>query len=155
VPVHAVGKVADLFAGRGFDDCHRGVTNGEAIAQTTRLLERLDHGLVFANLIETDQVHGHRKDRDGFARALQAIDTAAGAWLERLREGDLLVLTSDHGVDMDAEHTDHTREHALLLAAGPGLAGRRHDGPLADVGATAVRWLTGDGPDGLPGAPFA
>jgi phosphopentomutase len=55
---------------------------------------------------------------------------------------------------MDAAHTDHTREHALLLAAGPGIAPRRHDGPLADVGATVVSWLTGEPAAGLPGTPL-
>jgi len=153
VPVHAVGKVADLFAGHGIDECHPGATNAEALAHTTRLLEELDDGLVFANLIDTDQVHGHRKDRDGFHASLREADQCVAAWIDRLGPGDLLVLTSDHGVDMDADHTDHTREHAFLLATGPGVSGRRHDGPLADVGATAVRWLTGRDAEG-PGRPF-
>lgn len=156
VPVHGVGKVADLFTGRGFDERHAGSTNAEAIDATSALMGRLDRGLVFTNLIDTDQVHGHRKDRAGFVAALAGVDAAVAGWVERLRDGDLLVLTSDHGVDMDAPHTDHTREHALLLATGPGVAGRRHDGPLADVGATVVRWLTGTAPPaGVPGAPFA
>ena len=154
VPVHAVGKVHDLFTGRGIDEAHPGATNAEAIEQVTRLLTGLDRGLVFANLIETDQVFGHRKDRAGFVAALQAIDAAVGGWLGRLRDGDLLVLTSDHGVDMDAAHTDHTREHALLLATGPGVEPRRHDGPLADVGASVTQWLAGEVAGDLPGAAF-
>ena len=154
VPVHSVGKVADLFDGRGIAERHAGATNAEALAQVTRLLERLDEGLVFANLIETDQAYGHRKDREGFHAALRDADQCVGAWRDRLRPGDLLVLTSDHGVDMDAPHTDHTREHAFLLACGPEVGGRRHDGPLSDVGATAVRWLTGEDAPQLPGRPF-
>ncbi len=154
VEVHSEGKVADLFAAAGVDWEHPGATNAEALAHVTALVEDLDSGLAFANLIETDQVYGHRKDREGFARALGVIDACVGAWLDRLRPGDLLVLTADHGVDMTAGHSDHTREYAPLLATGPGVAGRRHDGPLADVGATVLRWLSGrDAPD-LPGDAF-
>ena len=155
VPVHAVGKVADLFDGEGIDSAHPAATNAEGLAQITRLMEHLDGGLVFANLIETDQVYGHRKDREGFHDALRETDQCVGSWLDRMRDDDLLVLTADHGVDMDAEHTDHTREYAFLLATARGLPGRRHDGPLADVGATVVRWLSGAEADGgLPGRAF-
>jgi phosphopentomutase len=154
IPVHSVGKVADLFVAAGIDWEHPGSTNAEALAHVTALIEELDDGLVFANLIETDQVYGHRKDFEGFAGALADIDACVGSWLDRLRPEDLLVLTADHGVDMTAEHTDHTREHALLLATGVGVAGGRHDGPLADVGATVLRWLAGRDAPGLPGSAF-
>ena len=106
------------------------------------------------NLVETDQVYGHRHDTEGFHDALKQIDAAVGGWLELLRDDDLLVLTADHGVDPDAPHTDHTREYAPLLAVFPGHGGRRHDGPLADVGASVLRWLTGREADALPGDPF-
>jgi phosphopentomutase len=154
VPVHAVGKVRDLFAGVGIDVKHEATNNSKGIAATTRLLRELDGGLIFVNLVDTDQVYGHRKDVEGFHAALREIDTALTAWLALLGPDDLLVLTADHGVDPDAPHTDHTREYAPLLAVFEGHGGRRHDGPLADVGASALRWLTGrDAPD-LPGAPF-
>ncbi len=155
IAVHAVGKTHDLFAGIGFTDRHPGATNASAIAETTRLLrDGLDRGLVFTNLIETDQRFGHRKDVEGFHRALQGIDEAVAGWLDLLRPGDLLVLTADHGVDPAAPHTDHTREHAPLLARFAGDGGRRHDGPLADVGATCLDWLAGARAEGLPGASF-
>ena len=153
-PVHAVGKVADLFPSGGIDHAHPGATNASALDSTTGLLDELDTGLVFANLIETDQVYGHRKDLEGFHGALREIDRAVAAWLPRLGDGDLLVLTADHGVDMTTPGTDHTREHTPLLAIAPGLRGR-HDGPLADVGATVLRWLTGEDEPGLPGSSFA
>lgn len=153
VPAHAVGKVAQLFAG-SFAGEHPGATNAAALASTTALLEELDAGFVFVNLIETDEVYGHRKDVAGFHAALREIDAAVAGWLELLRDGDLLILTADHGCDPLHPGTDHTREHAPLLATFPGHDGRRHDGPLADVGASVVRWLTGrDAPD-LPGTPF-
>ncbi|HEX8207078.1 MAG TPA: phosphopentomutase [Solirubrobacteraceae bacterium] len=153
-PVHSVGKVSDLFAAAGIDWEHPGATNAEALAHVTALIEELDEGLVFANLIETDQVYGHRKDMEGFARALEDVDACVAAWLDRLRPDDLLVLTADHGVDMTAPHTDHTREYAPLLATAAGLQGARHDGPLADVGATVLHWLTGREAPQLPGSAF-
>lgn len=154
VPVHAVGKVAQLFAGAGIDMVHPGATNAQAIAATTGLLEQLDAGFVFTNLIETDQVYGHRKDVTGFHAALREIDAAVERWLSLLDDGDLLVLTADHGCDPLHPGTDHTREHAPLLARFAGHGGRRHDGPLADVGASVHRWLTGRDVPTLPGTPF-
>ncbi|HMI68789.1 MAG TPA: phosphopentomutase [Solirubrobacteraceae bacterium] len=154
VPVHAVGKVRDLFAGVGVDAYHPGASNERGIAAIGELARDLDAGLVFANLVETDQVYGHRHDVEGFHRALREIDRAVGDWLGLLRDDDLLVLTADHGVDPRAPHTDHTREHAPLLARFRGQDGRRHDGPLADVGASALMWLAGREADALPGEPF-
>lgn len=143
VEVHGVGKVRDLFAGRGVSVHHPAPGNAEALAATSALLAGLERGLVFTNLIDTDQVYGHRKDVVGFHAALQEIDLAVEGWLAHLRDGDLLVLTADHGCDPAAPHTDHTREYVPLLAVGPGVQPRRHDGAMADVGATVLRWLTG------------
>ena len=155
VAVHGVGKIRDLFAGVGVAGKHAAPTNAEGIAATSALLRELESGLVFTNLVETDQIHGHRHDPAGFAAALERIDAAVAGWLdELLRPGDLLVLTADHGVDPTASHTDHTREYAPLLAVYDGHGGRRHDGPLADVGASALHWLTGRRSAQLPGASF-
>lgn len=154
VPVHAVGKTHDLFAGVGFTDRHSGASNARALERTGALVEGLEHGLVFTNLIETDQRYGHRKDTTGFAQALGLIDEAVGGWLGRLGPEDLLVLTADHGVDPLAPHTDHTREHVPLLARFAGAAGRRHDGTFADVGASVLDWLTGAEAPELPGRSF-
>ena len=84
--VHGVGKIHDLFAGVGVSVCHQGATNACALQIVDELLVRLGRGLVFANLIETDQVYGHRKDADGFAGALREIDARVGHMLTRLRE---------------------------------------------------------------------
>jgi phosphopentomutase len=154
VPVHTVGKVGQLFAGVGIDVQHPGATNARALAETAALIDSLEHGLVFTNLVETDQVYGHRHDVDGFHRALREIDEAVAAWLGRLGRDDLLVLTADHGCDVTSPRTDHTREHAPLLASFPGHRSRRHDGPLVDVGASALAWLTGRDGSGLPGESF-
>ncbi len=154
VPVHAVGKISDLFAGVGIDVTHGAATNASGIEATTALLSSLDSGLVFINLVETDQVYGHRHDIEGFSAALREIDAAVGRWLGLLRPGDLLVLTADHGVDPTVDHTDHTREHVPLLATFDGHDRRRHDGPMADVGASVLRWLSARDAPALPGTSF-
>jgi phosphopentomutase len=154
IPVHAVGKVAQVFAHRGVDQEHPAHDNATGIDATTRLLAELDHGLVFTNLVETDQVYGHRQDIPGFHGALRGIDRAVEGWLAALGDGDLLVLTADHGCDPTTPGTDHTREYAPLLAVFPGHGGRRHDGALADVGASVLRWLAGRDAPALPGRPF-
>jgi phosphopentomutase len=153
-PVHGVGKIHDLFAGVGVDVKHPGSTNAKGIDATTSLLQEPEAGLIFVNLVETDQLYGHRHDVEGFHRALIEIDRAVAEWLTLLRDHDILILTADHGVDPTAPHTDHTREYAPLLATWPGSGGRRHDGLLADVGATVLSWVTGQRAPELPGEPF-
>jgi phosphopentomutase len=154
VTVHTVGKVGQVFDGVGVDVQHRGPTNQIALDMTAQLIDELDGGFVFTNLVETDQVYGHRKDVEGFHRALQAIDAEVGRWLERLDPArDLLILTADHGCDPAMAGSDHTREHAPLLAWFEGHGGRRHDGPMADVGATVLDWLAGRDA-ALPGESF-
>ena len=91
---------------------------------------------------------------EGFAAALREIDAAVARWLVDIGEGDLLILCADHGVDPAHPGTDHTREHSPLLAVFAGQDGRRVDGPLASIGASALRWLTGRVADELPGEPF-
>jgi phosphopentomutase len=164
VEVHGIGKIRDLFAGVGITQSHPGATNAQALQSVETLLGELERGFVFVNLIETDQLYGHRKDVAGFDRALREIDSGVARLLRCLRAGDLLIVTADHGVDPAHPATDHTREYAPLLAAssemlrrrsaGERLTDTRHDGPLADVGATVLRWLTGHDPDELPGGAF-
>jgi phosphopentomutase len=154
VEVHTVGKVGQLFAGVGVDVQHPGATNAIALAETAALLETLEGGFVFTNLVETDQVYGHRHDAEGFHRALREIDAWLERWLDALREDDLLVVTADHGCDVTSPGTDHTREHAPLLAVFDGHGSRRHDGAMADVGASVLEWLCGREPPDLPGSSF-
>ena len=98
-------------------------------------------------------MYGHRKDTAGFHAALREIDAAVARWLEAMDEDDLLVLTADHGCDPARPGTDHTREHAPLLAVHAGHDGRRVEAPMACVGASAFRWLTDRDAD-LPGEGF-
>ncbi|MBV9212642.1 MAG: phosphopentomutase [Actinobacteria bacterium] len=158
VPVTGIGKVAQVFSGRGFAAERIAYDNAAAIAAVGSLLDDMDAGFAFANLVDTDQVYGHRKDAPGFHRALRQIDEAVARWLTALRGGDMLVLCADHGCDLTHPGTDHTREYAPLLATfarhdGRRADGPRADGPLAAVGASVLHWLTGRQAD-LPGEPF-
>jgi phosphopentomutase len=155
VPVVGVGKIGDVFAGRDVTRSEPTSSNAEGIETTRRLLGELEQGLIFVNLVETDMLYGHRNDPAGFHRCLQEFDRALPSLLEQLRADDLLVLTSDHGCDPTTPSTDHSREHALLVAHRPGqAAGPRHDGWFPDVGATVAAWL-GAHDAGLPGEPIS
>ena len=155
ITTHTVGKIGQVFAGVGVDRQHPGANNAKAIESTSALMDEIDGGFVFTNLVETDQVYGHRQDVPGFHEALRGIDAAVATWREKLDpERDLLVLTADHGCDPTTPGTDHTREHVPVLASFAGHGGRRHDGPFADVGASVLRWLAGRDAAGLPGEPF-
>jgi phosphopentomutase len=155
ITTHTVGKIGQVFAGVGVDHQHPGANNAKAIESTTALMDEIGGGLVFTNLVETDQVYGHRQDVPGFHEALRGIDAAVAAWTQRLDPArDLLVLTADHGCDPTTPGTDHTREHVPILASFTGHGGRRHDGPFADVGASVLRWIAARDAPELPGDPF-
>jgi phosphopentomutase len=155
--VYGVGKIPDIFAGCDIDESFTTKSNVEGINRTVELLEHVDEGFVFTNLVETDQLWGHRNDPVNFHRCLQDFDRRLPDILDALRDGDLLVITSDHGCDPTTPSTDHSREHALLLAyaVGKNAAGRVHEGEFADVGATVNAWLGGKHPGkGAPGVPI-
>jgi phosphopentomutase len=155
--VHGVGKISDIFAGVDIDESHPTKSNIEGITTTERLLRELDDGFVFVNLVETDMLWGHRNDPVNFHRCLQDFDRRLPDLLDALRAGDLFILSSDHGCDPTTPSTDHSREHAMLLAyvEGRNANGARHDGEFADVGATVNGWLGGKAPSrGIPGQPI-
>jgi phosphopentomutase len=155
--VFGVGKISDIFAGCDIDESYPTKSNVEGITQTERLLQEVDDGLIFVNLVETDMLWGHRNDPVNFHRCLQDFDRRLYDLLGALRPGDLFVITSDHGCDPTTPSTDHSREHALLLAyaEGKNAAGRIHEGEFADVGATVNAWLGGKAPSrGIPGQPI-
>jgi len=155
--VYGVGKIGDIFAGCDIDESLPTKSNIEGIQQTERLLREIDDGFVFVNLVETDTLWGHRNDPVNFHRCLQDFDYRLPDLLDALRSGDLLIITSDHGCDPTTPSTDHSREHALLLAyvEGRNAAGHVHEGEFADVGATVNAWLGGKAPSrGIPGQPI-
>ncbi len=155
--VHGVGKIGDIFAGQDIDTSRPTQSNIDGIVQTEKLMREVDEGLIFVNLVETDMLWGHRNDPLNFHRCLQDFDRRLPDLLDTLREQDLLILTSDHGCDPTTPSTDHSREHALLLAyvEGRNAAGRIHEGEFADVGASVNAWLGGKRPrKDIPGQPI-
>ncbi|HSC90897.1 MAG TPA: phosphopentomutase [Gaiellaceae bacterium] len=155
--VQGVGKIGDIFANQDVDDSHPTKSNVEGIQTTADLMRNAPEGtFVFVNLVETDMLWGHRNDPVNFHRCLQDFDRRLPEILDALRPGDLLVLSSDHGCDPTTPSTDHSREHALLLAyvEGRNASGQVHEGEFADVGATVNAWLGGKAPRGLPGQPI-
>ena len=142
VPRVGVGKVDDLFAGRGIASRHVD-TNAAALAAIADGLRGLDRGLVFANVGEFDQSWGHRNDVRGFYEGLRALDRALPDLFAPLQPGDLMILTADHGNDPTTPSTDHSREAVPLIVTGPGVRpvalGERD---FADVGATIADYFS-------------
>lgn len=140
-----VGKVDDLFAGRAITSVHT-ADNAAGIAEIHRALRALSGGLLFANLVDFDQLWGHRNDEAGFYEGLRAFDSALPGIVGALREDDLLFLTADHGNDPTTTSTDHARECVPLLVLGPRVHPRSLGvrSTFADLGATVAEWLGAD-----------
>ena len=141
VPVYAVGKIFDIFLGRGIGEHVKTKNNADGMAKTMSALEETADGLIFVNLVDFDQLYGHRNDVEGYARALEEVDAWLPEPMSRLTGEDLLILTADHGCDPTTPSTDHSREYVPLLAwrAGPPLdcnLGVRST--LSDIGQTVA-----------------
>jgi phosphopentomutase len=141
VEIFSVGKIFDVFLGRGIGDHEKTKSNADGMAKTLAAMDSLGRGLIFVNLVDFDMLYGHRNDVEGYARALEEVD----AWLPSLEAkfapGDLAILTADHGCDPTTASTDHSREYVPLLAYGPNA---RHGvnlglrGTLSDIGQTVA-----------------
>ena len=147
--VVTVGKVDDLFAGRGVTDAIHTTSNEEGETVLLDLVKRSGEGLVFANLVDFDTQYGHRNDPAGFAVALEKFDVTFGRIVDRLRGDEMVWVTADHGNDPTTPGTDHTREYTPLLVAGP----RVRDGvdlgtraSFADLGATLAELFSVSAP---------
>lgn len=137
-----VGKIDDLFGGRGFTECRHVASNTEAIEAIAEKMKKKFDGLLFANLIDFDMKYGHRNDVKGYADALMEFDAAIPRYVDLLDPSELLFITGDHGNDPTTPGTDHAREYAPLLvkghAAGADLGVRR---TFADIGETIAQFL--------------
>ena len=142
VPRRGVGKVDDLFAGRAISAEHT-ADNAEGLAAIHRAMEAMDGGLLFANLVDFDQLWGHRNDVAGFYDGVRAFDRALPSLEAALREDDLLFVTADHGNDPTTRSTDHSRERVPLLALGARVCARSlgERRTFSDLGATVAEWL--------------
>jgi phosphopentomutase len=140
VPVVGVGKIPDIFDRKGITDEIHTAGNADGLARTEEVLGRLEHGLLFVNLVDFDMLYGHRNDPLGYARALEELDRAMPRILGRLRPGDVLAVTADHGCDPTTPSTDHSREYVPLLVHAPGRGGGALGtrGSFADLGATVA-----------------
>jgi phosphopentomutase len=123
IGVYAVGKIGDIYCGRSISSCVRVTDNRDAVEKTLDLLEKIEHGFIFTNLNDFDSKYGHRRDVRGYARALEELDAMLPALQDRLRAGDELILTADHGCDPTAPGSDHTREFVPFLHFGPERGG--------------------------------
>jgi phosphopentomutase len=139
VPVVAIGKIEDLFAGRGISRARHTVSDDDGMDFLEREMDEVDHGFIFANLVDFDTQYGHRNDVEGYARNLERFDVRLAAVLPRLRADDLLVITADHGNDPTTASTDHAREYVPLLITGSHVQAGADLGTrstFADVGQT-------------------
>ncbi len=119
LPVVAIGKIEDLFAGRGMTRALHSASDDEGVDHVEQQMAEINRGFIFANLVDFDTQYGHRNDIEGYARNLERFDTRLAGLLPRLRDDDLLVVTADHGNDPTTPSTDHSREHVPLLVIGP------------------------------------
>jgi len=139
-----IGKIQDLFNGRGLTRSIHTGNNAVGLDETVRLLKTMPRGLIFVNLVDFDTLYGHRNDTPGYAKALQEFDARLPALLDAVRPGDLLCMTADHGNDPTTPSTDHSREYVPLLLFGPRLAHGVNVGTrrtFADLGQTVAEAL--------------
>jgi phosphopentomutase len=141
VEVFSVGKIFDVFLGRGIGDHEKTKSNADGMAKTLAAMDSLGRGLIFVNLVDFDMLYGHRNDVEGYARALEEVDAWLPSFQAKLAPGDLAILTADHGCDPTTASTDHSREYVPLLAYGPNARrgvnlGLR--GTLSDIGQTVA-----------------
>ena len=139
VPVYAVGKISDIFLGRGITRTVKTSNNEDGMQKTMEAMREQPSGLIFVNLVDFDSQYGHRNDVCGYARALEAVDR----WMPNLdlRSGDMLIFTADHGCDPTTPSTDHSREYTPLLVYGQRVEGGVNlgtRGSLADIGKTVA-----------------
>ena len=144
IPVHAIGKISDLFAKRGISSSVHTASDAEGMDRVLDAMSEVPQGLVFANLVDFDTQYGHRNNVEGYAANLERFDRRLAEVLPKLAPADMLVVTADHGNDPSTPSTDHSREYVPLLVTGPTLRTRRSLGTratFADLGQTLAEWF--------------
>jgi phosphopentomutase len=139
LPVFGVGKIDDIFTGRGISGAVHTKSDADGVDQTVEAMAEVDRGLIFTNLVDFDTLYGHRNDVAGYAANLELLDGRIPDILGRMRDDDVFILTADHGCDPSDASTDHTREHVPLLVRGARVRPGRDLGvrsTFADLGAT-------------------
>jgi phosphopentomutase len=143
VPVLGVGKIHDIYNGRGVGNYVKTKNNADGMAKVRGALSSEARGLIFANLVDFDMLYGHRKDVEGFARSLEEFDRLLGRFERSMQATDLLLITADHGCDPDPVNPtrDHSREYVPIITYGPGARAGVNLGTratLADMGQTVA-----------------
>ena len=142
IKTYSIGKVIDLFADTGFTQFRRTKSNAEGISQLLSLMSAgIDNSFTFVNLIDTDQIYGHRQDPKGFGSCLEEIDRALPEMVRKLSDGDLMIFSGDHGNDPADDSTDHTREFVPVLALKKGVEPGKNLGTrdtFSDAAATII-----------------
>lgn len=138
-----VGKIFDIFAGRGLTECNRTTCNREGMEIALQMLERDFDGLCFINLVDFDMVYGHRNDAHGYAKAMTEFDQKLGEFLLKMRKDDLLIITADHGCDPVTPSTDHSREYTpmLMYSKNRSAANLGTRDSFADISATILDYF--------------
>jgi phosphopentomutase len=119
--VIGVGKIKDIYSGRGIAESHKTKDNNDGIETILRVMKDSSGDLIFANLVDFDMLFGHRNNPEGYARALEEVDAGIGRIIQAMAEEDILIITADHGCDPTTPSTDHSREYVPLLVYGPRL----------------------------------
>jgi phosphopentomutase len=153
VPAFGIGKIHDIYNGRGVEKYVTTTGNADGMAKLTAALNEKRRGLIFCNLVDFDMLYGHRKDVEGFAESLEEFDRMLGPFMRLLNASDLLMITADHGCDPDPRWptTDHSREYVPILAYSPGSGAGVNLGvrqTLADMGQTVAQNFGGEIPHG-------
>src|SRR5579862_31301 len=139
--IFGIGKIFDIFLGRGIRESEKTRNNADGMAKTLGAMDQVERGLVFVNLVDFDQLYGHRNDVEGYARALEEVDGWLPSFEDKLKDGDLAILTADHGCDPTTPSTDHSREYVPLLVYGKRSRPNVNLGlraTLSDVGQTVA-----------------
>lgn len=142
--VISVGKIFDIFAGKGLTESNRTTSNHEGMEKTIEFADRDFEGLCFVNLVDFDMIYGHRNDCVGYAKASTEFDSQLGELLPRLRDDDILIITADHGCDPSTPSTDHSREYVPMIAFGKKIQKGVNLGTLstfADISATILEYF--------------
>lgn len=142
--VISVGKIIDIFAGRGITEYVRTAGNEEGIERTLEYMKKDFEGLCFTNLVDFDMLYGHRNDVDGYAKALTYLDAQIPRFLKRMREDDILMFTADHGCDPGTASTDHSREYTPFLMTGSPIRSGINYGTregFCDIAATILQFF--------------
>ena len=151
----AIGKINDIFVGRGITSSTKTSNNEEGIERTIEYLDKDFEGICFVNLVDFDMLYGHRNDIDGYAKALTYFDNQLPRIMEKLKKDDVLIIAADHGCDPGTESTDHSREYIPLLVYGDNIKagvnlGTRNS--FADIGSSILDYF--DLKDELDGESF-